>query len=103
MAVGSVQSFLLTWTAMTAAMMAPSVSPFVVSFARRLDRRLPALVILAAAYLFVWVGFGVAVYYALPWAMLVPAGAAIAFIGLYAFTPLMRLGQARGIAMCRRQ
>ena len=106
MGMGSVQSFALTWTAMTAAMMAPSALPFVLSFARRAKRwQLPAAV-LVAAYLMVWVAFGAAVYYAsmvisMPWSTGLSAGVAIAFVGLYTFTPPMRIGQARCIAMCR--
>jgi predicted metal-binding membrane protein len=103
----SVQSFVLSWTAMTAAMMAPSALPFVVSFARRARRwQLPAAA-LVAAYLLVWAVFGVAVYYfsmtiSAGWPAGVVAAVAIAFVGLYAFTPVMRTGQARCIAMCRR-
>ncbi len=108
MGMATVQSFVLTWTAMTAAMMAPSSLPFAVSFARRTKRwQLPTLV-LVSAYLTVWGAFGVGVYYgsmaiSLPWPAGVVAGVAIAFVGLYAFTPLMRFGQARCIAMCRRR
>jgi predicted metal-binding membrane protein len=105
---GSVQSFLLTWTAMTAAMMAPSALPFVVSFARRAPRWLVPTTVLAVVYLLIWAAFGVAVYYAsivitLPWPAAVSAAVALGFVGLYAFTPWMRMGQARCIAMCRRQ
>ena len=104
----SVQSFVLAWTAMTAAMMAPSTLPFVISFTRRANRwQLPTLA-LVAAYLTVWAAFGVGVYYgsmaiSVPWPAGVAAGVAIAFVGLYAFTPLMRFGQARCIAMCGRR
>ena len=108
MGMATVQSFVLTWTAMTAAMMAPSSLPFAVSFARRTKRwQLPTLV-LVSAYLTVWGAFGVGVYYgsmaiSLPWPAGVVAGVAIAFVGLYALTPLMRFGQARCIAMCHRR
>jgi predicted metal-binding membrane protein len=92
---------------MTALMMAPSMTPFVVSFARRVRRRPLATGLLVAAYLLVWAMFGVAVYLAmmaipLPSPAVIAAGIAIAFAGAYAFTPLMRMGQARCIAMCRR-
>jgi predicted metal-binding membrane protein len=102
MGVGTLQSFLLTWTAMTAAMMAPSVTPFVLSFARRLERRQSAIVPLAASYLIVWIGLGIGVYYLLPWMMFIPAALAVAVVGLYAFTPVMRFGQSRCIVMCGR-
>ena len=104
----SITSFLLTWPAMTAAMMAPSALPFVVSFARRAKRWQVPTAVLVVAYLMVWVVFGVGVYYASmaispPWSAGVVAGVAIAFVGLYAFTPVMRIGQARCIEMCRRR
>jgi predicted metal-binding membrane protein len=108
MGMGSVQSFLPLWTGMTALMMAPSALPFVVSFARRSQRwRLPTAV-LVAAYLAVWMVFGLGVYYgsmavSLPWPASVTTAVAIGFVGLYAFTPWMRIGQARCIAMCRRR
>jgi len=105
---GSAQSFMVTWTAMTAAMMAPSALPFLVSFARRSTHWQAPTALLAAAYLAVWMVFGAGVYYAsmaisLPWAGGASAAIALAFAGLYAFTPLMRLGQARCIEMCRRR
>jgi predicted metal-binding membrane protein len=108
MGMESLPTFMLTWTAMTAAMMAPSALPFVVAFARRArSRTLPAAV-LVSAYLSVWALFGAGVYYAsmaisLPPGAVVVAGAAVAFVGLYAFTPIMRAGQARCIEMCRRR
>jgi predicted metal-binding membrane protein len=107
MGMGSVQSFALTWTVMTAAMMTPSALPFVISFARRTSRWQLPTAALVTAYLAVWVAFGVSAYYlfmlvSLPWPAGVTTGIAVAFAGLYAFTPLMRIGQARCITMCRR-
>jgi len=98
----TVQSFLITWTAMTAAMMAPSALPFVVAFARRAKGWPLPTAVLGSAYLAVWTVFGVGGYVAsMAFPVLWPAGIAIAFVGLYAFTPLMRAGQARCISMCR--
>lgn len=104
---GTIQSFLVTWTGMTAAMMAPSILPFLMSFVGRVRRRPLPVAVLAITYLAIWAAFGVAVYVAsgmidlmLPTA--VAAGIAIALVGLYALTPFMRLGQAQCIAMCRR-
>jgi len=100
----TVQSFVITWTAMTAAMMAPSALPFVVAFARRAQAWPLPTAVLVAAYLAVWTVFGVAAYLAsMAFPVLWPAGIAIAFVGVYAFTPLMRAGQARCISMCRRR
>jgi predicted metal-binding membrane protein len=107
MDMGSVQSFAPTWTVMTAAMMTPSALPFVISFARRTSRWQLPTAVLVTAYFSVWVAFGVSAYYlfmlvSLPLPAPVTTGIAVAFAGLYAFTPLMRIGQARCIAMCRR-
>ncbi len=108
MGMGSVQSFLPLWTGMTALMMAPSALPFVVSFARRSQRWQLPTAVLVAVYLAVWTVFGLGVYYAsmavsLRWPMAVTTAVAIAFVGLYAFTPWMRIGQSRCIAICRRR
>lgn len=108
MGMHSVPSFLAAWTAMTAAMMAPSALPFIVSFGRRTQRRLPPTVVVVTVYLLMWAAFGLAAYLILPsvpmaWPAGVVAGVAIALVGLYSFTPLKRLGQARCIAMCRRE
>lgn len=108
MGMGSLPSFALTWAAMTAAVMSPSTLPFVVSFARRARRWPLGSVVLVAAYLLVWTGFGVAAYFvsnatSLPWAASTAAGLGITFAGLYSLTPLKRLGQARCIEMCRRR
>src|SRR5256714_5953896 len=105
---GSAQSFMVTWTAMTAAMMAPSAVPFLVSFARRSTHWQAPTALLSAAYLAVWMVFGAGVYYAsmaisLPWAGGASAAMALALAGLYAFTPLMRLRQACCLEMCRRR
>src|SRR2546423_11069775 len=94
---GSAQSFMVTWTAMTAAMMAPSALPFLVSFARRSTRWQVPTAVLAAAYMLVWIAFGAVVYYAsqavsVPWAGRVAAAGALALAGLYALTPPMRPG-----------
>jgi predicted metal-binding membrane protein len=107
MGFGSLASFTITWVAMTAAMMAPSATPFVVSFARRAPRPPLPTAVLIAVYLLVWTCFGIAVYYA---SMAMPislpaataAALAIAFVGLYALTPVMRAGRQRCIEMCRR-
>lgn len=107
MGFGSLPSFTLMWVAMTAAMMAPSAAPFVVSFARRAARPPLPTAVLIAVYLLVWSGFGIAVYYA---SMAIPfslptataAGFAIAFVALYALTPVMRAGRQRCIDICRR-
>ena len=89
---------------MTAAMMAPSALPFVIAFARRAQGWPLPTAVLVAAYLAVWTVFGAGAYVvsmALP--TLWPAGIAIAFVGLYAFTPTMRAGRARCISMCQRR
>ena len=108
MGMGSLPSFALTWAAITAAMMSPSTLPFVVSFARRARRWPLGAVVLVAAYLLVWTGFGVALYFisdaiSLPLPASTAAGLAIACAGLYALTPLRRLGQVRCMEMCRRR
>jgi len=100
-------SFIVMWTAMTAAMMTPSTLPFVVSFARRSSRRALATAVLVVAYLLVWTGFGITVYFAsttIPISLpsTTAAALAIAFVGLYALTPVMRLGRRWCIQMCRR-
>src|SRR5256714_15216104 len=97
---GSAQSFMVTWTAMTAAMMAPSALPFLVSFARRSTHWQAPTALLAGAYLAVWVVFRAGVYYAsmamsLPWAGGASVAIALAFAGVYDFTPLLRVAQAR--------
>ena len=104
----SIQSFLSMWTPMTAAMMAPSAMPFIVSLARRSRPWPPAAALAVAAYLLVWTAFGAAVYYvsgtvSLPVPAAMAAGAAIVLAGLYSLTPWMRAGQARCIAMCTEQ
>ena len=104
---GSLPSFTIMWVATSAAMMAPSAAPFVVSFSRRASRPLLPAAVLIAAYLRVWTSFGIAVYYA---SMAIPASLpaataaalAIAFVGLYALTPVMGAGRQRCIDMCRR-
>jgi len=105
MDMGSLQSFLLMWTPMTAAMMAPSAAPFIVSLARRSKPGPPAAAVAIVVYLLVWTVFGVGAYYASmavspPIPVALAAGAAIAFAGLYSLTPWMRRGQARCIEMC---
>lgn len=107
MGMESLPSFTLMWVAMSAAMMTPSSLPFVVSFARRLPGWPLATTVLVSAYLLVWTGFGIAVYFA---SMTIPisipaataAALAVAFVGLYALTPVMRLGRRRCVEMCRR-
>jgi len=100
----TVQSFFVTWIAMAAAMMAPSALPFIVAFARRTKAWPLPTAVLIATYLAVWSLFGMGAYFAsMAFPLLWPAGIAVAFVGLYAFTPLMRAGQARCISMCRRR
>jgi predicted metal-binding membrane protein len=106
MGTGSIQSFLLMWTPMTAAMMGPSALPFVVSLARRSQAWPLTTTVAMAAYLLVWTVFGIGVYLAssaisLPVPTVLAAGGAILFAGLYSLTPWMRAGQARCVAMCR--
>jgi len=106
MGMGSFPSFILMWTPMTAAMMAPSALPFIVSVARRSRPWPPATGLVVAAYLLVWTAFGVGVYLvsgavSLPLPAGAAAGVAVVLAGLYSLTPLMRAGQARCIAMCR--
>jgi predicted metal-binding membrane protein len=105
MGIGSLQSFLLMWTPMTAAMMAPSALPFVVSVARRSQAWPLTTTVGIVAYLLVWTVFGIGVYFAssaisLPVPAVLAVAAAILFAGLYSLTPWMRAGQARCIAMC---
>jgi predicted metal-binding membrane protein len=107
MGFGSLPSFTLMWVAMTAAMMAPSAAPFVVSFARRAPRTPLPTAVLIAVYLLVWTCFGIAVFYAsMAISVSLPAATAtalaIAFVGLYALTPVMRAGRERCVDMCRR-
>ncbi len=103
---GSFASFIVMWTPMTAAMMAPSALPFIVSVARRSRPWPPATGLVVAAYLLVWTAFGVGAYLvsgavSLPLPAATAAGIAVVFAGLYSLTPLMRAGQARCVAMCR--
>ena len=102
---GSFPSFILMWTPLTAAMMAPSALPFIVSVARRSRPWPPATGLVVAAYLLVWTAFGVGVYLvsgavSLPLPAGAAAGIAVVLAGLYALTPLMRAGQSRCVAMC---
>ena len=106
MGMDSIQSFLLMWVPLTAAMMLPSAVPFLAAYARRARVWPVATAVVIAVYLAVWTVFGLGVYFVsmlvtLPLAPHVALGLAVAFAGLWAFTPVMRAGRARCIAMCR--
>ncbi len=106
MGMDSIQSFLLMWTPLTAAMMLPSAVPFLAAYARRARVWPLATAVVIAVYVAVWTVFGLSVYYVsmlvtLPLAPHVALGLAVAFAGLWAFTPVMHAGRSRCIAMCR--
>jgi predicted metal-binding membrane protein len=65
MSPGSLGSFAVSWVVMMAAMMLPSALPLLYEFARRSEGRprwQGATGVLAATYLAVWFGFGLACY-----------------------------------------
>ena len=104
MGLGPIESFALMWVVMMAAMMLPSAMPVVLEFARAAERRRRwpvATGVLAAAYLGVWLLFGVvcyAIYTALgmPWPnQPVVTGLALALAGVYSLSPIKRASQAR--------
>jgi predicted metal-binding membrane protein len=106
-ALAALGAFIATWVVMMAAMMLPSVVPFVSGFVRSGPRDWPVVAAgLVVAYLAVWAVFGVVAYFALNampaiWmAQRVFVGAAIVVAGLYALTPLQRSCVARCRAMC---
>lgn len=110
MGLGPPGAFLPSWLVMMAGMMLPAAAPFVFGFASRFaqSRIWPlGAVLLVAAYVLVWMGFGLVAYLAyqalgMPWPRQnLIAGVAIAAAGIYALTPLKRAAQARCRAMCR--
>ena len=106
---GSLQSFTTTWLVMMAAMMLPTALPLVYEFAHNADERRGwqvATAALGAAYLSVWLAFGLicyAVYRALnmPWPdQRLIGGLALVLAALYAITPLKRASDARCRELC---
>lgn len=109
MGLGSLPSFAAAWVVMMAAMMLPSAIPVVVEFARGAERRRRwplATGVLLAAYLGVWLAFGVLCYAAyaaagMPWAnQAVVVGVALALAGVYSVSPIKRASQARCRELC---
>jgi predicted metal-binding membrane protein len=109
MGLGPIESFAAMWVVMMAAMMLPSAIPVVLEFARAAERRRRwplATGVLAAAYLGVWLLFGVvcyAIYTALgmPWPnQPVVTGLALALAGVYSLSPIKRASQARCHELC---
>jgi predicted metal-binding membrane protein len=109
MGLGPIESFAAMWVVMMAAMMLPSAIPVVLEFARAAERRRRwpvATGVLAAAYLGVWLLFGVvcyAIYTALgmPWPnQPVVTGLALALAGIYSLSPIKRASQARCHELC---
>ena len=109
MGLGPIESFVVTWAVMMAAMMLPSAIPVVLDFARTAEGRRGwpvATGVLAATYLGVWLMFG-AVCYALYTALGMPwpnqatvAGLALAVAGIYSVSPIKRGSQARCRERC---
>jgi predicted metal-binding membrane protein len=106
---GTFGSFAASWTVMMAAMMLPSALPFVYEFARRWEGRRrwrAATGVLAATYLSIWVGFGLAAYVVLSAFPVPPAdqglvgGMALALSGLYGLTPIKAASEARCRELC---
>lgn len=100
--------FIATWIVMMAAMMLPSVVPFVSGFAGAGGGTWPvAAAILVVEYLAVWAIFGAAAYFAfglVPQAWMglrVVAGGAIVAAGMYSLTPFQRACVDRCRVMCR--
>lgn len=109
MGLGPPAAFAGTWALMMTAMMLPSALPFFAGFARDFGRRRgwqPATLLLGAAYLAVWLGFGVAAYalYTLlrmPWPeQRLAGGLLLVLAAVYALTPLKRAAQARCHELC---
>ncbi len=109
MGLGSLPSFATTWLVMMAAMMLPTVVPLVYEFAHNAEGRSGwqvATVALGAAYLSVWLVFGLvcyAVYSALnmPWPnQHLIGGFALVIAALYGITPLKRASEARCRELC---
>jgi predicted metal-binding membrane protein len=104
----SLWSFTLMWGLMMAAMMLPSVSPFVVTYQATItQRRVPALSAVAAGYLIVWTAVGVVAYYLAWWFGRLAADrpgwaqgvavATFAAVGAFQLTPL----KFRCLSHCR--
>ncbi|HTX78442.1 MAG TPA: DUF2182 domain-containing protein [Longilinea sp.] len=109
MGLGSIQSFATTWLVMMAAMMLPSAVPLVYEFAHHSEGRSGwqvATTALGAAYLSVWLAFGLlcyAIYDALnmPWPdQRLIGGFALVLAAIYAITPIKRASEARCRALC---
>jgi predicted metal-binding membrane protein len=109
MGLGPLDSFVVVWGIMMAAMMLPTAIPLIFEFAHRSEGRRAwpvATALLALTYLAVWLAFGLACYaiyvaLGMPW----PnqgwvGGAALVLAGLYALTPIKRASQARCRELC---
>lgn len=106
---GTFGTFAVSWTVMMAAMMLPSALPFVYEYARRSEGRRrwrAATGVLAATYLSIWLGFGLASYVVLS-AFPIPqaaqgvvGGVALTLAGLYGLTPIKAAGEARCRELC---
>ncbi len=103
---GAAAVFLAGWTAMMTAMMVPATLPLILLY-RTIARRQPGparsrtgMVVLLAGYLGVWAAAGTPVY---GYSLLTTAGSLAAVLpalllvagGIYQFTPLKRICQAR--------
>jgi predicted metal-binding membrane protein len=104
----SLLSFVLMWGLMMAAMMLPSVAPFIRTYqATVVDHRSMRLTALAAGYLLVWTGVGVIAFFVARWfgglaadrpdVATGVAAATFALVGLYQLTPL----KFRCLSHCR--
>lgn len=104
----SVPSFAAMWGLMMAAMMLPSVSPFVTTYqATVTERRVGRLTALAAGYLAVWTAVGLVAYVIADWFGAIAADrpdlatsvavAMFALVGVYQLTPL----KFRCLSHCR--
>jgi predicted metal-binding membrane protein len=109
MGLGSLGSFAISWAVMMAAMMLPSALPLLYEFARRSEGRRrwwAATGVLAATYLAIWLGFGLACYVVLKAFPVPPAdqgavgGLALALAGLYGLTPIRSASEARCRELC---
>jgi predicted metal-binding membrane protein len=109
MGLGSIGTFAISWAVMMAAMMLPSALPLVYEFARRSEGRRrwrTATGVLAATYMTIWLGFGLACYAVLK-AFPVPSadqgavgGMALALAGLYGLSPIKAASEARCRELC---
>jgi predicted metal-binding membrane protein len=109
MGLGPIESFVVTWVVMMAAMMLPSAIPVVLDFARTAEGRRGwpiATGVLTATYLGVWLMFGVVCYavytvLGMPWpSQTMVVGLALAVAGLYSVSPIKRGSQARCRELC---